>query len=57
MITETKRKGEGSENIREYDYSGVPKDMRSQKGVAILVRKKLRKHITSSVAISKKLTK
>lgn len=59
VITETKRKGQGSENIGEYDYfySGVPKEKRAQQGVGILIRKKLRRLITTWEAISERLIK
>lgn len=49
VLTETKKKGQGSENLGQYDhfYSGVSKDRRAQQGVSILISKHLRKFITS----------
>ena len=59
VVTETKKKGHGSENLGCYDmfYSGVSKDQRAQQGVAILVRKGLRKSITSWEAVSPRIIK
>jgi len=59
VITETKKKGQGSENLGEYDcfYSGVSKDKRAQQGVAVLIRKKYRKCITSWEPINERLIK
>ncbi|XP_044766969.1 craniofacial development protein 2-like [Coccinella septempunctata] len=49
VLTETKRKGVGSETIGEYIhfYSGVPKDARAKRGVSIAVHKRNREHIKS----------
>lgn len=49
VATETKRKGQGSENLGDYDhfYSGIPKDKRAQQGVSLLIRKNLRKYIST----------
>lgn len=59
VITETKKKGKGSENLGHFDhfYSGVPKDKRAQQGVSILISKKLRKYITSWDPISERIIK
>lgn len=59
VITETKKKGSGSENLGCYDmfYSGVSKDQRAQQGVAILVRKELRRCINSWEAIDQRIVK
>ena len=59
VITETKRKGKGSENWGYYDhfYSGVSKDQRAQQGVSILIRRNLRKYVTTWEAISPRLIK
>jgi hypothetical protein len=57
--TETKKKGEGSENLDHYDhfYSGVTKDKRAQQGISIFIRKNLRRYITSWEAINERLIK
>lgn len=57
VITETKKKGNGSENLGYYDlfYSGVKKDQRAQQGVGILIRKSLRRCITSWEPIDQRL--
>ena len=41
VITETKKKGQGSENLGHHDhfFSGVPKQKRAQQGVSILICK------------------
>ncbi|XP_072397944.1 uncharacterized protein [Diabrotica undecimpunctata] len=59
VLTETKKKGMGSEKWGYYDlfYSGVTKDQRAQQGVAIVIRKTLRRHITSWEAINQRLIK
>ncbi|XP_072375957.1 pickpocket protein 28-like, partial [Diabrotica undecimpunctata] len=59
VLTETKKKGMGSEKWSHYDlfYSGVTKDQRAQQGVAIIIRKTLRRHITSWEAINQRLIK
>lgn len=59
VATETKKKGQGSENLGYYDhfYSGVSRDKRAQQGVSILIAKKLRKFITSWEAISERIIK
>lgn len=59
VVTETKKKGQGSENLGEYDhfYSGVPKEKRAQQGVSILISKKFRKFITSWEAVSERIIK
>ena len=59
VITETKKKGHGSESLGDYDlfYSGVPKHQRAQQGVAILIRKKFRKNIKNWEAINARMIK
>jgi hypothetical protein len=59
VVTETKKKGEGSENLGHYDhfYSGVTKDKRAQQGISIFIRKNLRRYITSWEAINERLIK
>jgi len=59
VATETKRKGQGSENVGEYDhfFSGVPKEIRAQKGVSILIHRRFRKNITSWEAINERIIK
>lgn len=59
VLTETKKKGVGSENLGQYDhfFSGVPKDKRAQQGVSILIRKNLRRCITSWEPISQRIIK
>ena len=44
-LTETKRKGTGTETVRIYAhlYSGVSNDRRGERGVSILINKKFRK--------------
>lgn len=58
-ITETKRKGQGSENLGKYDlfFSGVSKECRAQQGVSLMVHRRLRKHITSWEAVSERIIK
>lgn len=57
VLTETKKKGTGSENLGCYDlfYSGVSKDQRAQQGVAILIRKSLRPSITTWEAVDQRI--
>lgn len=59
VLTETKKKSQGSENLGKYDhfYSGVAKEKRAQQGVSILIRKTLRKCITSWEAINERIIK
>lgn len=59
VITETKRKGQGSENLGEYDhfFSGVPKTSRASKGVSIIVHRKWRKYIKTWEAINERMIK
>ena len=59
LITETKKKGQGSENLGHYDhfFSGVPKQKRAQQGVSILIRKKFRKYIKTWEAINSRIIK
>ncbi|XP_030759068.1 uncharacterized protein LOC115884584 [Sitophilus oryzae] len=47
-LTETKKKGSGSEIIGNYlhYYSGVPKDQRAKRGVSVLIKNKFKKNIT-----------
>jgi len=48
-LTETKRKGIGTEIVRDYVYlySGVSKDRRAGRGVSILINKKIKKGKTN----------
>jgi exonuclease III len=48
-ITETKKKGSGSEIVGNYlhFYSGIPKDNRAKRGVALLIHKKWKHVITN----------
>ena len=57
VLTETKKKGQGSQSFKDYDlfYSGVSKDQRARQGVAILVRKRLRKCISTWEAIDQRM--
>ena len=57
VLTETKKKGTGSESLGCYDlfYSGVSKDQRAQQGVAILIRKSLRPSITTWEAVDQRI--
>lgn len=49
VLTETKKKGKGNENIGEYIhfYSGVRKDARAKRGVSIAVHKDMKRSIKS----------
>ncbi|KAK4877536.1 hypothetical protein RN001_010042 [Aquatica leii] len=49
VLTETKKKGKGSETVGNYIhfYSGVCKSTRAKRGVSIAVQKKYRNHIKS----------
>jgi len=57
-LTETKRKGTGTEIVRGYVhlYSGVSKDRRAERGVFILLNKKLKQGITNSEAVNENIT-
>jgi exonuclease III len=57
-LTETKRKGIGTEIVRDYVhlYSGVPEDRRAEKGVSILIKKKFKKRITNWEAVNENIT-
>lgn len=59
VLTETKKKGQGSENLGKYDhfYSGVGKEKRAQQGISILIRKDLRRFITAWEAINERMIK
>lgn len=59
VLTETKKKGQGSENPGHYDhfFSGIAKDKRAQQGVSIFIRKGIRNCITSWEAINERLIK
>ena len=59
VLTETKKKGHGSENYGDYDlfYSGVAKDQRAQQGVAILLRRSLRKFVGTWEAVNQRIIK
>lgn len=58
-LTETKRKGNGSEMIGNYIhlFSGVPKDSRAKRGVSILINKRLKKKITDWEPINENIIK
>lgn len=59
VITETKRKGQGSESLGEYDCfdNGVPKDTRAKTGVSIIIHRKWRKYIKSWEAVNERIIK
>ena len=56
-LTETKRKGTGTEIVRDYVhlYSGVSKDRRAERGVSILIKKKFKKGITNWEAVNENI--
>jgi exonuclease III len=56
-LTETKRKGTGTEIVRGYVhlYSGVSKDRRAERGVSILINKKFKKAITNREAVNENI--
>ncbi|XP_044753786.1 craniofacial development protein 2-like [Coccinella septempunctata] len=58
-ITETKKKGSGSEKVGEYVhlFSGVPKHERAKRGVSILIKNNLKSKITGWEAISENILK
>lgn len=57
ILSETKKKGTGSEKLGEFShfYSGVDKSCRAKAGVALLIRKKLVRHIESWEAINERI--
>lgn len=57
VLTETKKKGQGSEEISGFIhlYSGVDKDRRAQSGVSILVRKELKSSLKSWEQINERI--
>lgn len=59
VLTETKKKGRGSESWGDYDhfFSGVSKDQRAKRGVSILVHKRYRKLISNWEPINERLIK
>lgn len=59
VVTETKRKGQGSENLGSYDhfYSGVPRESRASKGVSVLIHRKWRKYIKTWEAVNERIIK
>ncbi|XP_030767310.1 craniofacial development protein 2-like [Sitophilus oryzae] len=58
VITETKKKGQGSESMGQYDpFYSVSKDRRAQQGVSVLIKRNLRKHVHSWEAISERTIK
>ncbi|XP_056635532.1 craniofacial development protein 2-like [Diorhabda sublineata] len=57
VLTETKKKGQGSENHYDHFYSGISKDKRAQKGVSILIKKSLRKYVSSWEAVNQRIIK
>ena len=56
-LTETKRKGKGSEEVGNYVhiYCGVGREERAQSGVSIAIRKNLKKFIKSWEQISDRI--
>lgn len=58
-LTETKKKGVGMEDSEDFIiiHSGVPKEERAQRGVAFLIKKKYKRHITNFQAISENILK
>lgn len=59
VVTETKKKGQGSEGLGEYDhfYSGVPKEERAKRGVGIIIHRKWRRCIKSWEAVNERIIK
>ncbi|XP_030749701.1 uncharacterized protein LOC115877594 [Sitophilus oryzae] len=59
VITETKKKGQGSESMGQYDhfYSGVSKNRTAQQGASVLIKRNHRKHVHSWEAISERIIK
>ena len=57
-LTETKRKGTGSEIVGGYVYlySGVSKDRRTERGVSILIKKIFKKGIANWEAVNENIT-
>lgn len=58
-LTETKKKGFGTEEIDEYIhlFSGVPKEERAKRGVSLLIKKKYKKLLTNFEAINERIIK
>jgi len=56
-LTETERKGTGSEKVGGYVhlYSGVSKDRSAERGLSILIKTKLKKGITNWEAVNKNI--
>lgn len=59
VLTETKKKGDGNEEIGSYIhfYSGVPKCRRAKAGVSIVLHKKLRKYIRNWEEVDERIMK
>lgn len=59
VLSETKKKGNGIENIKEYIhiYTGVDKNERAQAGISILIHKRLQKYIKSWESFSERIIK
>lgn len=59
ILTETKKKGRGTETIGDYIhiYSGVKKDTRAKRGVSIAIHKTLKKSIKSWEEIDEQIIK
>ena len=57
-LTETKRKGIGTEIVRDYVhlYSGESKDRRAERGVSILINTRFKKGITNWEAVNENIT-
>ena len=58
-LTETKKKGNGSELLGDYIhlYSGVNKEKRAKAGVSVLISKKLKNYIKNWEAINERILK
>lgn len=59
VLSETKKKGNGTENLREYVYfySGVSKDQRARARVSIFLHRKYQNKIKSWEPINERLMK
>ncbi|XP_045463868.1 craniofacial development protein 2-like [Harmonia axyridis] len=57
VLTETKKKGTGTEVINNYVhvYSGVPKHQRAKRGVSVMIHKKYRNKITDFEFLSENI--
>lgn len=57
VITETKKKGNGTENVGDYIhlYSGVDKSIRAKRGVAIIIHKRFKNNIIGWEGIDERI--